>query len=201
MWIYLWYSRISLLYPHPWRISMKKVISNIFTLVTFTYTDYYLRFPRILNLFIVLNLAYLQKENTFNVGFFSYPNLKWRISIRGSERKLIYRLRTSEWEEIRFESGKMKLILESIFLIGSVISETCSYLDSSVANNLLRHENSDTKIVWVWRCHTFDIGSIRIWRNAKARMYKFRVLWQLQSFLRGIDVAIAAFLRQWWLYL
>ena len=93
-----------------------------------------MRFPRILNLFIVLNLAYLQKENTFNVGFFSYPNLKWRISIRGSERKLIYRLRTSEWEEIRFESGKMKLILESIFLIGSVMSETCSYLDSSAEN-------------------------------------------------------------------
>ena len=28
----------------------------------------------------------------------------------------------------------MKLILESIFLIGSVMSETCSYLDSSAKN-------------------------------------------------------------------
>ena len=42
--------------------------------------------------------------------------------------------RKSFLQEIRFESGKMKLILESIFLIGSVMSETCSYLDSSAEN-------------------------------------------------------------------
>ena len=30
--------------------------------------------------------------------------------------------------------GKMKLILGSIFLVRSLMSETCSYLDSSAAN-------------------------------------------------------------------
>ena len=38
------------------------------------------------------------------------------------------------FEEMGFEMGNMKLILGSIFLVGSLMSETCSYLDSSAAS-------------------------------------------------------------------